>query len=71
MGGGSLTKQISTTPAGCPTTELNSDTIYPDMTSDPAGEELGPTRLLPTPLRTQITSNGSPGYPQLLPDLAT
>lgn len=45
------TKQF-TTPAGCPTIELDSDTTYLEMASDPTGEGLCPTRLLPAPHQT-------------------
>ena len=36
----------SVTPAGCPTVQLNSDTVYPEIASDSTGEGLSPTRLL-------------------------
>lgn len=33
---------VFTPPIGCPTTELNSDAIYPETASAPTGEGLGP-----------------------------
>lgn len=39
----------SQTPTGCPTIQLNYDTIYPEAATDPANKGLSPTRLFPLP----------------------
>lgn len=49
MHGVSPQQAILCDPAGCPTTELGYDTVYPEMVSDPAGQGLSLTGLPPRP----------------------
>lgn len=39
-------------PAACPAVQLNSDTVYPEVASDPTGEGISPTRP-PQPITHQ------------------
>lgn len=50
-------------PAGCPTVQLNSDTMYPKIESDSFGKGLNPSRAL-------STSAASP-KPRLIPVILT
>ena len=57
-----LTKPSSRmTQAGCPITQLSSDTIYLERASDPKGWGLSPTRL-PPPASHKITPKWSPDW---------
>ena len=49
MRGFSPQQAILCDPPGCPTTELSSDTDYPEMVSDPTGQGLSLTGLPPRP----------------------
>ncbi|XP_033294532.1 cytohesin-1 isoform X1 [Orcinus orca] len=59
-------RAFSVTPAGCPTAELNSDTAYPEMASDPTGEGLSPTRLPPSTSDAQNRRRWVPTLPTTL-----
>lgn len=50
-GGFSYTKQFSTTPAGYPTIELNSGTVYLEIVSDTISVGLSPVWLIPAHFR--------------------
>lgn len=45
-------------PTGCPTVELNSDTVNRERASGSMGQELSPTRLPPQPLQMPVTRPG-------------
>lgn len=53
-----IQQAVLLTPAGCPTTLFNSDTVYLEMASDSAGSGPSPTNL-PLPSSDAIMS---PGY---------
>lgn len=67
------TKQLSNslqTPTGCPTSQFNSDTNYPELVQTPQVKGSVPhTDLQPLPM--PIKRSQLPGYPQLLSHLAT
>lgn len=44
------TTSNSQTSPGCPTIQLNYDTIYPEAATDPASKGLSPTGLFPLPI---------------------
>ena len=48
------TPSNSIIPVGCPTIQLNSDTIYLETTSGPTGCGLSPTRMSPTPFLSYL-----------------
>lgn len=59
MHGVSPHQAILCDPAGCPTTELSSDTVYPEMVSDPAGQGKGSVSqaCLPDPVQMPIRNS--------------
>ena len=54
------------TPAECPIVQLNSDTVYPEIASDPTGEGFNPIRLFSEP-----STSDAAAKPRLSPVLLT